>query len=287
MLSVISLLTLFNILAGVAIGVFLLQPINRTISSFKFVHLSVLLISILELFYLALLEADTNIWSKYGLLTSIIVQIIWSCVLLYNSFHLKCLGNRNSELETELTQHQQLYEELKSMALSDSLTNIANRRSFDMFLKAELHRAATLYKPVSLIIMDLDRFKNYNDTFGHITGDKLLAQMGQLLLHHVRPVDLPARYGGEEFSIILPDLDLEGATKIAENLRSIIEASNFPDNAGTFTAKITASFGVATYDPCALLKQPTPEKIIAIADKALYRSKQQGRNQVFAATILQ
>ncbi|MEG6584569.1 diguanylate cyclase [Dendrosporobacter sp. 1207_IL3150] len=179
-----------------------------------------------------------------------------------------------------------LYNQVKSMALSDGLTGLANRRNFDMFLKTELRRAASLKRPLSLIMLDLDKFKNYNDTYGHLIGDKLLAQIGQILHHNVRNIDLPARYGGEEFSIILPECSCAEATVVAEKLREIIETSNCPDNLGTFTAKITASMGVTTYDPALISCPPDTEKIISVADKALYQAKQQGRNRVISTTIL-
>lgn len=180
-----------------------------------------------------------------------------------------------------------LYNQVKSMALSDGLTGLANRRNFDMFLKTELRRAASLKRPLSLIMLDLDKFKNYNDTYGHLVGDKLLAQIGQILHNKVRNIDLPARYGGEEFSIILPECSSAEATVVAEKLRLTIEESHFPDNVGTFTAKITASLGIATYDPALTLCPPDTEKIISVADKSLYQAKQQGRNRVISASILE
>ncbi len=180
-----------------------------------------------------------------------------------------------------------LYNQVKSMALSDGLTGLANRRNFDMFLKTELRRAASLKRPLSLIMLDLDKFKNYNDTYGHLIGDKLLAQIGQILHTNVRNIDLPARYGGEEFSIILPECSSAEATVVAEKLRLTIEESQCPDHVGTFTAKITASLGVATYDPSLTACPPDTEKIISVADKALYSAKQQGRNRVICASILE
>lgn len=181
----------------------------------------------------------------------------------------------------------QLYNQIKSMALSDGLTNLANRRNFDMFLKTELRRAQSLKRPLSLIMVDLDKFKHYNDAFGHLRGDQLLTQIGKILRDNVRTIDLPARYGGEEFSIILPEGSLNEALEIAENLRKVIEESNFPDQTGQNNAKITASFGIATYDPNLTANAPTAETIISIADKSLYQAKQQGRNRIIGASIFQ
>lgn len=181
----------------------------------------------------------------------------------------------------------QLYNQIKAMALSDGLTGLANRRNFDMFLRTELRRASSLQRPLSLIMLDLDKFKSYNDTYGHLIGDKLLAQIGEILRHGVRSIDFPARYGGEEFSIILPECSNSEAVNIAEKLRHTVETTQFPDNMTTYTARITASLGVATYDPSLLQEQPDMEKLISIADKALYQAKQEGRNRVVSATVFQ
>lgn len=181
-------------------------------------------------------------------------------------------------------QKVQLYNQVKSMALSDALTGLANRRNFDMLLKTELRRSSSLQRHLSLIMLDLDNFKQYNDTYGHPIGDKLLAQVGQIIHHNIRSIDLAARYGGEEFSIILPECNSNDAYTIAEKLRTTIEQSHFPDSLGTFTASITASIGIATYDPTATLHTPDSEKIISLADKALYQAKEEGRNRIFANT---
>ncbi len=181
----------------------------------------------------------------------------------------------------------QLYNQIKAMALSDGLTGLANRRNFDMFLRTELRRASSLQRPLSLIMLDLDKFKSYNDTYGHLTGDKLLAQIGEILRHGVRSIDFPARYGGEEFSIILPECSNSEAVNIAEKLRHTVETTQFPDNMTTYTARITASLGIATYDPSLLQEQPDMEKLISVADKALYQAKQEGRNRVISATVFQ
>jgi diguanylate cyclase (GGDEF)-like protein len=180
----------------------------------------------------------------------------------------------------------QLYNQVKAMALSDGLTGLANRRNFDMFLEAELRRAASLKRPLSLIMCDLDRFKTYNDTYGHLTGDKLLAQIGQILRQNVRGIDFPARYGGEEFSVILPECSSAEAITIAENIRQSVEISQFPDSQGGFSARITASLGIATFNPLLTPVPPSKDQIIAIADKALYQAKEAGRNRVMNATVL-
>ncbi len=179
-----------------------------------------------------------------------------------------------------------LYNQVKAMALSDGLTGLANRRNFDLFLDAELRRAVTLKRPLSLVMLDLDKFKAYNDAYGHPTRDKLLAQLGDTLRQATRTIDFPARYGGEEFSVILPECGGPEAAAIAEKVRRAVEAGAFPDNAGTFTARITASLGVATYDPALGTAPPDPAGFIAAADNALYQAKQSGRNRVVSAPIV-
>ena len=163
------------------------------------------------------------------------------------------------------------------MALSDGLTGLANRRNFDMFLMTELRRAATLRRPLSLVMLDLDKFKTYNDTYGHPTGDKLLAELGKILQQSVRNIDFPARYGGEEFAIILPECAAAEALAVAEKIRQAVESGHFPDSAGTLTARITASLGVATYDPALVATPPDTAHFVSAADEALYKAKDRGR----------
>ncbi|MDR3565462.1 MAG: diguanylate cyclase [Negativicutes bacterium] len=179
-----------------------------------------------------------------------------------------------------------LYHQIKAMALSDGLTGLANRRNLDMFLKTELRRAAALKRPLSLIMLDLDKFKIYNDTYGHPVGDKLLTELGKMLQQTVRSIDLPARYGGEEFCIILPECSNPEAMALAEKIRQKVETAHFPDNLGTVTAQITASLGVATYDPALGLAPPDIERFVASADEALYQAKNQGRNRVANAPVV-
>lgn len=285
MLSVYPVVETASILLVIVTGFALLTKVSCSDSKFKCVHFGVLSFSIAELLYLCFVLPDAAHYRQAYF--AIATQILWSCVYLYMSARTISLADDNAALRAELDKHLHLYEEIKSLALCDGLTNIANRRNFDMFLKTELGRAATLGRPVSLILLDLDKFKHYNDTFGHLTGDKVLAQVGRILRKSARPGDLPARYGGEEFSIILPDTKLGEAVAIAENLRRVIAADRFPAGGEAEHAALTASFGIASYDPSVLERAPDAEKIISIADKALYKAKQQGRDRVCGATIFQ
>ena len=135
-------------------------------------------------------------------------------------------------------------------------------------------------------MLDLDKFKIFNDTYGHLIGDALLAKVGEILRHEVRSIDFPARYGGEEFCIILPECSSSECYKLAEHLRITIEKSEFVDNFSNLAAKITASLGIITYKPDEFSYTPEPAELILSADKALYEAKQQGRNKVCIASSL-
>lgn len=167
---------------------------------------------------------------------------------------------------------------LESLARTDALTELTNRRAFDRYLARALENAAIRNSPLSLALLDVDHFKDYNDTFGHLAGDEVLRRLADILRSQVRTADMVARFGGEEFMLILPDTDSAGARGLAERFREAIEAGNWPHH------PVTASFGVATLSP----DQPpmVAEALIAQADRALYHSKREGRNRVTHADDL-
>lgn len=176
-----------------------------------------------------------------------------------------------------------LYKEVEKLALTDPLTGLANRRRFDFYLEHELARVANLQQPICLIMLDLDKFKHYNDTYGHLAGDKVLAKIGQILQKYTRSMDLPARYGGEEFSIILPNSNFQQGLIAAEKIREAIENDYFPDTEGNSIVKITASLGITNYQPEINKREvPSKEQLINEADQALYQAKNSGRNKVCA-----
>ncbi|MEM9903876.1 MAG: AAA-like domain-containing protein [Cyanobacteria bacterium P01_D01_bin.44] len=170
-------------------------------------------------------------------------------------------------------------EQLKVLAHLDGLTQIANRRAFDQRLDLEWQRAAKSHSPLALIMLDIDCFKLYNDTYGHLAGDFCLQQVAQVLSDRARQSsDLAARYGGEEFAIILPRMTLHEATQFAYQIRASILDLNIVHSASTVARKVvTSSIGVASIVP--QLDQPC-STLIVIADAALYISKQQGRDRV-------
>lgn len=167
---------------------------------------------------------------------------------------------------------------LKHLAVTDSLTDLANRRCFDEVLKTEFCRSSRLQHPLSLIMLDVDHFKNFNDAYGHVMGDSCLKQIAYTIRGSLnRPADFVARYGGEEFACVLPNTDLRGAVAIAEKIRTNIEQLNIPHKNSTAADYVTISLGVFTivdYSKSFL------SEMVAKADRLLYRAKENGRNQV-------
>ena len=159
---------------------------------------------------------------------------------------------------------------LQSLAQTDGLTGIPNHRAFQEFLEQRFTEAKRYAQPLALVLVDVDHFKQYNDTFGHPAGDEVLRQVAQILKYLARDADFVARYGGEEFAIALPFTNLEGAVQVAERLRRAIEEAEWRHR------PVTASFGVATLQPWMTSRQ----QLIEAADRALYRAKAAGRNCV-------
>jgi two-component system, chemotaxis family, response regulator WspR len=168
--------------------------------------------------------------------------------------------------------------ELQKQASLDGLTGIANRRRLDEALQGEWQRAQRSQCPLSLLLCDIDFFKGYNDTYGHLAGDLCLKKVAQVLAASVRrPADLAARYGGEEFVVLLPDTDLEGALAVAASCREEIEALAVPTTVSSAAGVVTMSIGVASLIPPQSMRY---EKLVSRADLALYKAKDNGRNRV-------
>jgi diguanylate cyclase len=158
---------------------------------------------------------------------------------------------------------------------TDELTRIPNRKHFDELLDAEMARSKNQGPPLSLLMLDVDHFKAFNDTHGHTTGDQILQLLGSVLKQTVRGQDLPARYGGEEFAIILPATTLDQALCVAENIRSKISKKELVRRStGKFLGKLTVSIGAAEY-----VRGESKERFVQRADSALYRAKREGRNR--------
>jgi diguanylate cyclase (GGDEF)-like protein len=190
---------------------------------------------------------------------------------------------QNEELERVHAQLQQAHQELATLnaelleanralaqaAVTDGLTGLKNHRAFQESLHSAAQMAERLQQPLSLVMFDIDHFKQFNDTYGHPAGDELLRQVAQVLRESARAYDVAARYGGEEFALLLPNTTLEQAVQVAERLRQQIRAIENPH------APVSASFGVATYR-----RGTPPATLVYEADAALYRAKRGGRDRV-------
>lgn len=170
-----------------------------------------------------------------------------------------------------------LYERIEALAFTDALTNIFNRRRLEEDLENEIARSKRYARPLSVLMIDIDHFKNYNDHNGHQKGDELLKKIALLLKENTRSMDRVYRYGGEEFVVILPEVDKGGGLACGERLRKKIEEERFEgEKESQPSKKITVSIGIATHP----FDGDTKEKLIAAADFALYRAKALGRNRV-------
>ena len=178
---------------------------------------------------------------------------------------------KERQLSTERTR---MMEKLQKLATTDGLTKLYNSRSFYSQLELEVDRFNRYKHPLSLLLLDIDNFKRFNDTYGHLEGDKVLVRFSQIIKDCLRINDSAYRYGGEEFTVILPETDGDKAKTVAQRIRSTLEAETFtptPDQ----SAKITISIGVTQYYPKEELSS-----FIRRADQAMYFSKQNGRNRV-------
>jgi len=174
--------------------------------------------------------------------------------------------------------------QLEVLASRDPLTGLENRRSFDEHLLAELRRAHRERSPLGLLLIDVDHFKRFNDTYGHPAGDDCLRRIGRVLADSVRrPADLAARYGGEELAVILPNTGPDGALAVAQQFMQRLQGANLT-HAGSPLGRITASIGIATL-PAGT--DSSPQALIEAADRALYRAKAAGRNRLESAPTLQ
>ena len=166
------------------------------------------------------------------------------------------------------------HEEIYRMTICDGLTQIANKRYMLEFLEGELSRSKRYDRNMTLIMLDIDNFKQINDEYGHLTGDFVLKEMATLIKKRIRREELFARYGGEEFAIVLPETDEQGGRDFAEIVRELVEKGVFEFEGNLIP--VTVSLGVAARTD----KTITPQDLIRLADERLYQAKRAGRNQV-------
>jgi two-component system cell cycle response regulator len=171
--------------------------------------------------------------------------------------------------------HIQRFSTVKKEAIYDTLTNLFNRRHFEEELSAETQKAFENESNLSVIMVDIDHFKNVNDTFGHDGGDKVLRKVATLLKNSVRKYDTVARYGGEEFVLLLPGAPLDPTNMVAERIRRLIE--NTPFDVGQTQIRITISLGISNFP---IHRMKSKEELMKMADLALYEAKRGGRNRV-------
>jgi diguanylate cyclase (GGDEF)-like protein len=173
---------------------------------------------------------------------------------------------------------------LEQLAAIDGLTNLFNRRRLDEILSVEWSRCQRSKAPLSLVMIDIDYFKLFNDTYGHAMGDHCLKEVAWTLKDALRrPGDIIARYGGEEFAVLLPATNDEGAAILANNMREEVAALKIPHSASEISNFITVSMGVATVPPDS--GKTSSEDLLKAADRALYQSKKNGRNRVTAEKV--
>jgi diguanylate cyclase len=173
-------------------------------------------------------------------------------------------------------------DDVRREALLDPLTKIYNRKAFDEGLARAVERSHETGEHLCLLLVDIDHFKRFNDTWGHQTGDQVLRLVAMTLKSNIKGKDIAARYGGEEFAAVLPDTDLEGAVILADNIRKAIQAKELlKRSTNEKLGRVTASFGVATFRAT-----DTPSTLIERADRCLYAAKHAGRNKVISERLL-
>jgi diguanylate cyclase len=188
----------------------------------------------------------------------------------------KQLDARLNSMAGEVDTLRKELEQIREESMTDGLTGIGNRKAFDASLAAAIEAACARNAPFSILLIDIDRFKNFNDTYGHLIGDRVLRFVAGALRNTVKGYDKPSRFGGEEFTVILPNTFLSGAASVAEQIRKTIAAGELMDkSSGESYGRIQVSIGVAQYR-----KGESQEALIKRTDQALYRAKRRGRNRV-------
>jgi diguanylate cyclase (GGDEF)-like protein len=251
-LAALVMVSLLLVAAGGAyrFGVIIVRPLDRLIEGARQVAAGQL-------------DVDLPVagGDEVGYLTRVFNGMVWR------------LREGRKELDATNEQLRLQNEELEKLSLTDGLTGLANRRFLVQHLNEEAVRFHRTKKEFSVLMADVDHFKQYNDTFGHPAGDEVLKKVARILQANVREIDCVARYGGEEFCVMLPETEVEGAVILAERICEHVAATEFDGR------KITLSIGVASLPD----NGDTPDAVVAAADEALYQAKREGRNRVVQA----
>jgi diguanylate cyclase len=190
------------------------------------------------------------------------------------------LEERLNASKQEISELQENLEAVRSESLTDPLTQLANRKVFDTTLEAAIAEARARNEPLSLMLTDIDHFKKFNDSFGHLTGDQVLRLVAMSVKQNVKGQDTASRYGGEEFAVILPNTVLRSAIAVADHIRrSVMTKELMKRSTGEHLGRVTVSIGVAT-----LHKGETSQSLIERTDACLYAAKRHGRNRVMCET---
>ncbi|BDU50323.1 sensor domain-containing diguanylate cyclase [Haliovirga abyssi] len=275
----------------------IIKPINKIVNSSKInysndIYLKTILAKqnyeTVNLNFSNFSESNKKVFKKFNLENFILVPLISYDTILgfvivdnkfdkkkYTEYRLNSLINFSHQTALVIN-NLHLYQKNKKIAIIDELTQLYNRRFFDTSSKNEMTRSIRENIPLSLIMIDIDHFKNYNDNNGHIAGDILLSTISKLFKDTCRETDFVCRYGGEEFSIILPNTDMNGASELAEKVRTKVAENTFPYEELQPLGNLTISLGVSNYPETAT----TLEELKQQSDEALYSSKHSGRNKV-------
>lgn len=268
------------------IGIFIFAVFFYYPTNFSF-----LLFALNALFYFLCISfintGDINTKSIYLTHAWISGIIVTGAAWLFNRLlldtQLRDFRNRK-KIEQQARELRHANDQLQRLAMIDGLTQVSNRRFFDERLDQEWRRLARSGEPLSLILCDVDYFKKYNDTYGHLAGDVCLQQVAKALQLAVkRPADVVARYGGEEFVIILPETGAAGALHVADQILRQVSSLRIPHRSSDIADHVTVSVGVATTIPSL---DTVPSQLVQKADESLYNAKQNGRNRVIHQSLV-